>query len=621
MLIPGFRVCPFLPPAHDPKADCLPALPIPVNTDPAATTTALDLFPPAITRLGRSNTAPSVSYQPTPMEDTPRRSSLKRGRSQRNASRETNIFCDCPRPDRPKNHQNVSLRQLPTEILVEIFQYALMWPPAKQILCEHQLRRPIERRATTGTTYPRPRVTVREASSTVSSVLEPSESPDSAQNEKSEEARRFGINTLVRLAYTCKLFYGLIWSDDPVSDKMYWGVAARSCWPKLPEKLCDVQGKFKESQTSWKNLVAVFARSENSQFRTRGGGGKGGVDCFGGNKACKPASTWSNEKARRKQIERDGRIPRRLVLACAQPGPDGFTITLDEDSKTWTIALQLRVGMEYLVHLDEYGRFGEAGRLPEGLKRSKNPGYFSPNIYKDAKNRFRIVKVQVRKGLRAPSQFTGHARGNVVQEAVTWDLASIPEYVVDGKARVARCTSHGALLLCSLFTHRNPSPLDAFLHPPEDARLFCIEATAQDPGTDHEDDEMGGMSARRRGKLPQKDVTHLRWRREFEYWDQTVSVRDLHPVICNIQMNSKNVVALIRWNATTTSSMQQLYDREFHVLDPLSGNTTKRLEFPNLCLHHHSSIAAHVLTAWEYSLGLPPSRHAQRIQPTPRQQT
>jgi hypothetical protein len=590
MVIPGFRVCPFLPPTCDSKTDCLQDLPIPVNTDPAATTTEIDLLsfssPPVVTRLGRSNTAPSFSYQPIPTVDIPRRTSLKRTRGQRKSFREADIFCDCPLPDRPKRGQKIFLRQLPTEILVEIFQYALIWPPAKPVQCEHQLRRPIERRATTGTTYPRPRVTVGEASSTSSSsraVLEPSESPDSAQNEKSEDARRFGTNTLVRLAYTCKLFYDLIWSDDPVSDKTYWGVAARSCWTKLPERLCDVQGKFKESQTSWRNLVAVFARSENSQFRVRGGGGKGGVDCFGGNKTCKSASKWSNEKARRKQIERDGRIPRRLVLACAQPGPEGFTITLDEDGKTWTIALQVRDGVEYLVHLDEYGRFGEAGRLPESLKRSKNPGYFSPNIYKDAKNRFRIVKVQVRKGLRAP-QFISQSRGNTVQEAVTWDLASIPEYVVDGKARVARCISHGGLLLCSLFTHRNPSPLDAFLHPPEDARLFCLEAKAQAPGTDYVDEEMSGMSAKRRGKLPQKEVTQFRWRREFEYWDQTVSVRDLHPVICNIQMNSKNVVALVRWNATTTTSMQQLYDREFHVLDPLTGNTTKRLEFTNLCL-------------------------------------
>lgn len=577
----------------------IPCVPLPANTNPVTSVPAdVDSlpfsFPPAGTRLGRSYTDPSCNYRPPPTSEIPRRMSVKRTRDYNKMFREVNILCDCPLPDRPKHGQKKFLLQLPTEILEEIIRYAILWSPkTRPTQCEHQLRRPLERRATTGDACPRPRLFAPSwpapaAASSSSAVLDASEPADQIDDENSEEARRFGINTLVRLGYTCKRFYGLIWSDDFVSDGIYWGDAARSCWKKLPNRLCDVQGQLKESQTTWRNLVAVFARSENSQFGTTRGRGKGGVDCFGGKKACNPSSTWSNEKARRKAIERDGRIPRRLVLACAQPGPDGFTVNPDEDSKSWTITLQLRYGEEYLVHLDEYGRFGEAGKLPEGLRGSQNPGYFSPNIYKDAKDRFQIVKVQVRKGLRVP-QFTGQSRGNTVHEAITWDLSCIPDCAVDEKASVARCTNHEGLLLCSLFTHRNPSPLDELLDPPEDARLFCIETRPGGLEVIDEDEEMNGMSSKKRGKLPQKNGfdgagTVYRWGREFVHQDQNVAggPRGLHPVICRLQMNSKNVVALIRWNETTPTSMQQLYDRQFHIINPQDGTTVKLLEFPNL---------------------------------------
>jgi len=512
------------------------------------------------------------------------RTSVKRSRDQRSSPQRRPYSCDCTLPYRSKPGQKekgLLVTDLPTEILVEIFRYAIVWSPPRPSQCKHKLlpRRLYPRRATTGDVHVRPQVQ-HAGPSSASTLTEPE--PTENPNEK----KLFGVNTLLRIERTCKRFQEILKRDDPFTDETFWMVAARSCWEYLPEKLSDVQGHNEASQTSWRNLVEVFGRSENSQFKT-GERGKGGVDCFGTKRVCRSASTWEMEKTRRREIERDGRRPRRLLLACAQPGPDMFAVTPDEGSRSWTISLSARYGEEYMVRLDEYGCFGKASRLPEGLKRSINVGYFAPGIFKDAKNRFLLVKAQAPQGLQS-ARLRTRSQG-MIQAAITWDLSTIPEYVADEKAHVARCTSHEGVLLCSLFTHRNPSDLDEYIDPPEDPRLFCVEAQMQSFNS-FPNEDISGMSSKMRGKLPERarpagNGTTFRWRREFEYRDQTVAgrARALHPVVCNIQINERHAVALIRWNETTPKSMQQLFDREFHVLDARTGETVKLLEFPNLC--------------------------------------
>lgn len=476
---------------------------------------------------------------------------------------------------------------IPPEILLGIFQYALMWPPVKLPKCEHQLapRRPLPRRYTIGDTYLRPISGRRVGSSSAgasssSSAPEPEPEPELDPSENSEEARKFGINMLLRIAHTCKRFYDLLPKDSQWVDETFWFVVTHRCWNHLPAQLSDVQGS-NTPPTSWRNVAAVFMSSENGQFGSKKGG-KGGVDCFGGKKACRLASSWTTEKIRRSEVARGGLRSKSLLLACAQPGPNTFTVTPDEDTKGWTIALSLRGG-EYLGYLDEFGRFGQAGKLIDNLKRSDNIGYFAPDIFQDKKDRFRLVKVQVRKELQAP-RFPTRSQGKPMQEVVTWDLSSIPEYVADPKARVARCTSYGRVLLCSLFTHRNPTELEDFLEPPEDCRLFCVEAKKQTKnhlaGMD-----LGGMSSKKRGKLPENQTTILRWQREFEYRDPAVytNTRSLHYVLCNLRINAKAAVALVRWNEATLTSTQQIFDREFHVLNPQNGERIRVLVFPNLC--------------------------------------
>ncbi|KAF8253714.1 hypothetical protein K440DRAFT_141386 [Wilcoxina mikolae CBS 423.85] len=524
-----------------------------------------------------------------------RRTSSKRTRGQRTISPIRNIPCNCPLPDRPKQGQKLLLhRDIPPEILLEVFQYALMWPPVKLPKCEHQLRPPI-RRATTGDAYRRP-ISHRRAGSSAgaasssSFMPEPEPEPEQDLSEDSEEAGKFGINMLLKIAHTCKRFYDLLPKDDPWIDETFWSVVAHRRWGHLPDQLKNVQGR-NTLQTSWRNVVSVFMRSENGQFSTKKGA-KGGVDCFGGKKACHPASLWNMEKIRRSEIAMEGERQRSLLLACAQPGPNTFTVTPDEDTKSWTVALSLQGG-EYLVYLDEYGRFGQAGKLADNLERSDNIGYFVPDIFQDKKDRFRLVKVQVRKELQAP-RFPTRSQGVPIQEVVTWDLSSIPEYVADPKAHVARCTSYGGVLLCSLFTNRNPTELEEFIDPPEDCRLFCVEAKEQTKnhlvGID-----LGGMSSKKRGKLPENQTngTVFRWQREFEYRDPAAytnpDIRRLHYVLCNIRMNATVAVALVRWNESTETCLQQLFDREFHVLNPITGESIRVLVFPNLYwdFRHH----------------------------------
>jgi hypothetical protein len=406
----------------------------------------------------------------------------------------------------------------------------------------------------------------------------------------SDTLRIFRAKTLLNITLTCRLFHRILY-EDPGTDITLWRSAARWCWGWLPEDLADVQGREVTSQTSWRNLVAVFMRSENGLFRKKGGG-KGGVESFGGKKSCVPASTWEEEKKRRQRMEGSGQAPRRLVLACAQPGPDVFTVTPDTDSRSWTISLSLRGGRDYFIHLDEYGRFGhKPGRLPGGLRRnSHNADYFAPDIFEVEGDRSQLVRVRIRKGLRMPRTATPSAerRGKpMVQEAVIWKLSCIPEFVLDPKARAARCVSHEGTLLCNLFTHgnRNPSPLDMMFDSPEDSTLFCVAAQVTHHGVPaHIYTE---MSPKSRGKLPEpvEEHTLFRWRRQFMYptADQFPPERHLHYVICNLRVNEHHAVALIRWNVRSMESTEELVDRAFHIIDPLTGDITRTLEFPNLC--------------------------------------
>ncbi|KAI5802275.1 hypothetical protein FPQ18DRAFT_383287 [Pyronema domesticum] len=412
--------------------------------------------------------------------------------------------------------------------------------------------------------------------------------PEKKPNESSDEAHRFGIQTALRLERTCKRFFEILGKEDQWTDETFWLTAARQCWKHLPAHLSDVQGR-QTCITSWRNVVAVFMRSENGQFGTKRGA-KGGVDCFGGKKACRPASSWEEEKRRRLEIEQVGRRPRKLLLVCAQPGPGAINVTTDEHGRGHTISLSLRGG-EYLVHIDEYSRFGASGKLPENLARSDNEGYFAPDIFYDRKDRFRLCKVAVQKTRQGPQVLRPRAAAN--QESVTWDLSSIREYVLDPKAYVARCTHHERLLVCSLFTHRNPTEIDELVDPPEDNRIFCIEGTeVSEAAPSSNSPDTSAMSSKQRGKLPETNTSSgLKWMREFEYRDATAytTTRRLHYVICNLRMTSANVVALVRWNETTPQSMQQMFDREFHILDSTTGVTLRTLEFPNLFwdFRHH----------------------------------
>lgn len=541
-------------------------------------------------REGRSNTVSSYKKFSMAPGDLTMCPPSKRTRDERSPRRRA-PSCDCVRPNRPspgQKEKGLLLTDLPTEILVEIIRFAIVWPPSKPPQCKHGLlpRRHYSRRATTGNVNVRPQLVPPAGPSSASTIA----TPDT--NEDPREKKFFGVYTLLRIEGTCKRFREILRKEDQLTDKAFWKAAARSCW-KLPEELSDVQGHEETSQTSWRNLVEVFVSSERGQFGA-GEKGKRGVNCFGAKRVCPPASTWEMEKFRRKAIERDGQSPRRLLIACAQPGPDMFAATLDEGSRSWTISLSTRYGEEYMVKLDGYGRFGRASKLPGGLQRSSNAGYFEPGIFKDSKTRFLLVKAQVSQG---PSPAQIQTRSQVMaREAVAWDLSTIPEYVVDKNARVARCVSHEGVLLCNLFTHRNPSELDEYVSPPEDPRLHCVEAQMRsfDPTVDG---DTSGMSSKMRGKLPERrtaqtgEGTTFRWRRDFEYRDQTAArqARALHPVVCNIQINASHAVALIRWNQTTPQSEQQLFDREFHVLNASTGETLRLLEFPNLCTSFFSS--------------------------------
>lgn len=542
----------------------------------------------------------------------------------------TTSCTQCVIQDRPKEGQKVFLQDLPVELLLLIFEFAYL-SPIKFPKCEHRQKSTpligvsqLARRATTGsyfshTSSAQPTF----ASSSSSPSLQVAELSTSSTNHDdapklSDSLRIYRAKTLLYIALTCRQFNDILL--DAFIDETFWRSAARWCWDWLPERLADVQGREISHQTSWRNLVGVFMRSENGLFRQKGGG-RGGVESFGGNRGCAPVSLWKDEKARHileKQVVGGGR--RKLLIVCAQPGPDLFHVTHDDKTGEYTVSLSLAgvAGVvDYFITLDEYGQFRrKPAKLPSRLKRSeRSVGYFPPDIFEVENERFQLVKIRKARRSAIPldinPQVKTHHPKPVVREAVTWDLHCVEEYEADPKASVARCTSKDGWLVFNLFTHRDrdDSNIELLHDPPEDPRLFCVEAfgypgcqvpQAASPGSEET------MSEKRRGKMRATDpipsdpgtsepTTIFRWRREFEYErasDFQPSVH-LHYVICNLKLNSTKAVALIRWNIRTTTSNEELVDRQFQILDLKTGDTTQVLQFPNLYWdhrHHDMSI-------------------------------
>ncbi|KAI5797799.1 hypothetical protein EDC01DRAFT_613807 [Geopyxis carbonaria] len=485
-----------------------------------------------------------------PKEPLIRRTSSKRRRPGWRSSLGKNQLCTCVLPDRPKSGQRMFLDKMPTEILLDIFEFAFMSPitPAR---CEHQPKvtspaARISRRATENSFFLQPPSTNTNTNTSAPSTSTPdttasTEDPDEPL-ELSDSLRIFRAKTLLNITLTCRRFFSIL-SEDPGTDLKLWRSAARWCWDWLPASLSDVQGRNLTSQTSWRNLVAVFMRSENGLFGKKGGG-RGGVESFGGKKRGIPATPYSQWKPSSK----------KLLLVVAQPGPDIFTATPDPNGRSWTISLSVRGGADYLVHLDEHGRFGPApARLPGGLKRpDRTTDHFPPDLFEVEGDRTQIVKAAL-----------GDST-STVQESVVWDLSAIPEFVADPKARVARCVSHDQTLLCNLFTHgpRDPGSLDDLLDPPEDPRLFCL------------------------------DTSGLRWSHHPPPHPTAASfppAQDLHPVLTSLALSSTHAAALIRWNIRTPRTPEELVSRAFHILCPRTGTLLRVMPFPNLYwdFRHH----------------------------------
>lgn len=580
---------------------------------------------------GSSSYPPGPTYSPTPRLSTSNpasetndssihpKSSKKRQRERRRSS--ATRCTQCVSPDRPKEGQRVFLQDLPVELLLLIFEFAYL-SPIKFPKCEHKQKST----SSIGTGYLARRATANSyflhnssaqpipLSSSPLQIPQSSELSTSSTSHDdaprlSDSLRIYRAKTLLYIALTCRQFNDMLL--DHYIDETFWRSAARWCWDWLPGRLADVQGREITHQTSWRNLVGVFMRSENGLFGQKGGG-KGGVESFGGSKGCTPATLWKDERARHMLEKQASQKRKKLLMVCVQPGPDLFHVTHDSESGEYTLSLSLRGEADYFITLDEYGRFGKRpARLPGGLKRTERGlGYFPPNIFEVEGERFQLVKV--RKGRDRSTPLSSNINPQVkarhskpaVKEVVTWNLHCVEEYEADPKASVARCTSKDGWLVFNLFTHRDrdDSNIELLLDPPEDPRLFCVQAFGypscqQSQVTSPSSEET--MSEKQRGKMRAADsvpfgiggsepTTVFRWRREFEYEkasDFQASLH-LHYVICNLKLNSTKAVALIRWNVRTASSNEELVDRQFQILDLKTGDTIKVLQFPNLYWDH-----------------------------------
>ncbi|CAZ85434.1 unnamed protein product [Tuber melanosporum] len=531
-----------------------------------------------------------------------RRTSSKRRRSEKRSSSRC-VFCTIP--DRPKDNQKIFLQNLPCEILLLIFEFSFI-SPTKFPKCEHRRNLPsghISRRATAPiftSSEPQPAQPLSSDQNGAAAAASTEVKIDESDPPRlPDHLRIYSAKTLLYISLTCTRFNEILM--DSHVDATFWRSAARFCWNWLPENLCDVQGREESHQTSWRNLVGVFMRSENGLIKQKGGG-KGGVESFGGNKGCVPATLWKDEQARRAVVGSEGmKKKKKLLLVCAQPGPDQLQVFPDKEGG-YTLCLSLRAGKDSFVTLDEYGTFGKKpARRPGGLKWStRGIGYFPPDIYEVEGDRYQLVKVRLRReaSISTFSSVKAHPKP-AVKEIVTWDLNCLPEYVADPKASVARCTSWEGTLVFNLFTHGGGEDQDggieALMDPPEDPRIFCVESLGY-PGC-HSTGKATAtpMSEKKRGKmrassvpLPGEQGTVYRWQQLFTYdraGEYSPAVH-LHYVICNLKLNSTKAVALIRWNIRTTKSNEELVDREFRIVDLKTGGVLRTLSFPNLYWDH-----------------------------------
>lgn len=583
----------------------------------------------APSRSPASNPDPTIETNDSPIRRT---SSKKRSRGRRRSSAAAARCNLCITPDQPKDGQTRFLWDLPTELLLLIFEFAYL-SPIKFPKCEHKQKYTpligaghLARRATANSYFSdnshltQPDFVSSSSSSTPHGPeLSTSGTSRGDPPELSDSLRVYRAKTLLYIALTCRDFNNMLL--DRYVDETFWRSAARWCWGWLPEKLADVQGREITHQTSWRNLVGVFMRSENGLFK-QAGGGKGGVESFGGSRECTPASLWKDEQTRYmlENQAMEGKKKRKLLMACVQPGPDLFDIVHDGGEGKYTLSLSLRGRADYFITIDQYGRFGKKPtRLPDGLKRSERGAeYLQPNIFEVEGERFQLVKIWKRRdrSASAPSSDNHHSRTHhpkqAAREVVTWDLHCVEEFESDPKSSVARCSSKDDWLVFNLFTHRDHdgSNIELLLDPPEDPRLFCVQAFRH-PGyqpsqaTSTIDPQYEPISERKRGKMKAtgftqdhgvaESTTTFCWRREFEY-EKAANFQPslhLHYVICNFKLNSTKAVVLIRWNVRTTTSNEELVDRQFQILDLKTGDTIRVLQFPNLYWdhrHHDMSI-------------------------------
>lgn len=350
--------------------------------------------------------------------------------------------------------------------------------------------------------------------------------------------------------------------------------------------------------------MGVFMRSENGLFK-QNGGGKGGVESFGGDRECTSARLWKDGQTGHllgSQQVIENKNKSKLLMVCVQPGPDLFHVVRDDEKGKYTLSLSLRGRADYFITIDEYGRFEKKpARLLGGLKRSER-GCFQPDIFEVEGERFQLVKIWKGRDQSAPASPSRNSYPRTryperaVKEVVTWDLHCVEEFESDPKASVARCSSKDEWLVFNLFTHRDHdgSNIELLFDPPEDSRLFCVQALGypgcQPSSTNNNPRHNGKMKATvfTEDYDVTKPTTIFRWRREFEYEkaaDFQLSLH-LHYVICNFKLNSTKAVVLIRWNVRTAESNEELVDRQFHILDLKTGDTIRILQFPNLYWDH-----------------------------------
>lgn len=484
----------------------------------------------------------------------------------------TESSCSCVCPDRGTEDQRTKLNDLPMELLLIIFEYAFLTPD-KPPRCIHDR---------SGNLHPSFKITRRATTSGLgrpflNHIIPTSIHPTATQSttrdaprndnldepdEKTEALRVYRAKTLLNIMLTCERFYRIL-ADNESTDVQFWRNAARWCWKWLPSRLGDVQGRDEASQTSWRNLVAVFMRSENGLFGKKGGG-KGGVECFGGKRDGKQALSWSDFK----RLQR-GEKRRMVVLVCAQPGPDIFSVIPREDRGGWLMSIRGMSSPAVITQIDTFGRFSQKPELlPSDLIRNTRcADYYQPDIFVNKDNRLHLSRADIKDGQ--------------VRISVDWNLGVIPKLLNNTRSSVARAVSFGGMLMFTIYSdERNPATLELrdLLDPLENHKLYCVEASLYE--------DMPGWNKVGKKSAGGSSETIFRWYRGFEYSQASTvdPALGLHHVICNMAVNKTYAVALVRWNIRTLESSEELVHREFHVMNPLTGETLRVLEYPNLCM-------------------------------------